>query len=136
MTPTEEFKHAVEKGLSILERERKGLVRTAAFKPLQDQLHLSARRGLRKQATTLTEVDVGVMEDLMRLLKKVGKGVAKDKEDFETRLGLALHLLDKLKPAPHSAEMLVWNLNQLYTKVEWIIAQEQKRQLNEKGGVV
>ncbi|SRR6266511_2091400 len=97
MTPTEEFKHAFENGLSILERERKGLVRIAAFKPLQDQLHLSARRDLRKQAATVTEVDVAVMEDLMRLLKKVGKGVANDKEDFETRLGLALHLR---KPGP------------------------------------
>ncbi|MBI4583208.1 MAG: hypothetical protein HY717_04215 [Planctomycetes bacterium] len=136
MTPTEEFKHAIANGLSILERERKGIIRTAAFQPLQDQLHLSARRGLRKQAATLTEVDVDVMEDLMRLLKKVGKGTANGKEDFETRLGLALRLLDKLKPAPDSADMLVWNLNEIYKKVDWIVAQEKKRQLKEKGGVV
>jgi hypothetical protein len=136
MTDDSRFCNSVSSALNILDRFRKSPVQSATFKPLMQKIAQARAGQLRKEAAKLTEVDVDVMEDIMRLAKKLGKGTSADKEDFENRLGLALRLLEMQKPTPSGPEMLVWHLNEIYKRLDWITDQERKRALKENGGAV
>ena len=88
------FLSALRSALSGIERDRKGFYRTADTRPLHLKLKAHYAHNLREAAGKLTELDVDVMVDLMRIVKKLGKDSATTGSRLEIRLKLPLDLIE------------------------------------------
>jgi len=110
------FFSALEGALSALHRDRLPRYKTAAFTPIQTRLKENYAATLRDAAGKVTELDVDVMEDLMRIVKKLGKQSTPAESDVERRFRLSLELLDYVldKRRPTAPDHVLWVFNKLY----------------------
>lgn len=81
MQDLKNFFSALRSALSGIERDRKGLYRTADTRSLHLKIKTLYAHNLREAAAKLTELDVDVMEDLMRIVKKLGRAMALSRSD-------------------------------------------------------
>ena len=76
-------------------------------------------------AATVTDLDVDVVKDLMKVVKKLRSKESGDCRELD-RLKLALELLeftiDKKKPT--SPDHIVWMFNRIYGKLGWVTKHE------------
>ena len=117
------FASAIEGALSMLARERKGLYRTGAAKPLHERLKENAARRLRREAGKVTELDADVLEDLMKIVKKLGKQATPNGNGLETRLKLTLEPIEYAmgKTTSTHPDHLLWLFNTIYQGLRKII---------------
>ena len=118
-----QFLSALDGALSALRRNGKNLYRTAAVSPLHDKLKATYAQNLRQAAAKLTELDVDVMEDLMRVVKKLGKQSTPTDNGLDTRLKLTLDLIEHVisRTTPTTPDHLIWLFNKLYQGLSQII---------------
>ena len=123
MEDLKNFFSALRGALSGIERDRKGLYRTADTRSLHLKLKTLYAHNLREAAAKLTELDVDVMEDLMRIVKKLGKDSATTGSRLEMRLKLTLDLIEHVleKARPTSPDHLLWLFNKIYQGLKGII---------------
>jgi len=123
MEDLKNFFSALRGALSGLERDRKGLYRTADTRSLHLKLKTLFAHNLREAAAKLTELDVDVMEDLMKIVKKLGKDSATTGSRLEMRLKLTLDLIEHVisRTTPTSPDHLLWLFNQIYKGLTGII---------------
>ena len=117
------FLSALESALSSLGRDRHGLYRTAALTPLHQKLKAAYAQNLRVAAGKLTELDVGVMDDLMKVVKKLSKQTSTSDNGLETRLKLTLELIEYTMGKTNSThpDHLLWLFNTIYQGLKKII---------------
>ena len=112
-------------GLRLLDRRP---LNTAAYVLyLQDQLRKQASRKLRKavQGDTVTDLDIDVVKDLMKVMKKLrGKenGDCRELDRLKLTLELVEFTIDKKKPI--SPDQIVWIFNRIYNKLSWVTKHE------------
>ena len=112
-------------GLRLLDRRPPNT--TPYVLDLQDKLRRQASRKLRLtvQGDTVTDLDVDVVKDLMKVMKKLRSKVNGDCRELD-RLKLTLELLeftiDKKKPT--SPDHIVWMFNRIYGKFGWVTKHE------------
>ena len=118
-----QFLSALDGALSALRRNGKNLYRTAAVGPVHDKLKATYAHNLRQAAAKLTELDVDVMEDLMRVVKKLGKQSTPTDNGLDTRLKLTLDLIEHVisRTTPTAPDHLIWLFNKLYQGLSQII---------------
>ena len=78
---------------------------------------LYVARNLRRAVTaTITELDADLLEDLMRVIKKVGKDAVKDDNGVVDILKLSFQLMEMAatKGSPRTPDFLVWTFNKIY----------------------
>ena len=123
MEDLKNFFSALRNALSGLERDRKGLYRTADTRSLHLKLKALYAHNLREAAGKLTELDVDVMEDLMKVVKKLGKDSATTGSRLEMRLKLTLDLIDHVisRTMPTTPDHLIWLFNKIYQGLMAII---------------
>jgi hypothetical protein len=119
----------LDQALHILARGRRGLVRTGSLKALDDQIRIRAARNLRRAVgATITDLDINVIDDLMKIVKKLGKGVGHTSNGLEDRLKLTLELTQLAldRKAPPSPDQIIWTFNQIYKGLAWVMQQQQQ----------
>ena len=112
------FRNA-EAALSLL--ARRGHVRRSRKEAiLCRQLELKAARRLRRSlAGVINEVDTAVMEDLMRILRKLSKADSKKPNEFDKHMKLALELTNMSfsKSRPPAWNILLSTYHEVYRDV-------------------
>ena len=112
------FRNA-EAGVSLL--ARRGQVRRSRREAiLCRQLEIKAARRLRRSlAGVINEVDTAVMEDLMRILRRLSKAEDKKPHEYDKRIKLSLELTNMTfsKSRPPSWDALTFTFNQIYDRV-------------------
>jgi hypothetical protein len=124
MEDLKRFLSALRSALSGIERDRKGLYRSAETRPLHLRLKAHYAQHLRVAAAAkITELDVDVMEDLMKVVKKLGKDSMGTGNRLETRLKLTLDLIDHVisRTIPTTPDHLLWLFNKIYQGLTAII---------------
>ena len=131
------FASAIEGALSMLARERKGLYRTGAAKSLHERLKENAARRLRREAGKVTELDADVLEDLMKIVKKLGKQATPNGNGLETRLKLTLELLPYAleKGKATTPDMLLYRFNEIYQWMSRVFPENSTVNIS-KGGTL
>jgi hypothetical protein len=98
--------------------------------------HQAAHRLREATAEVVTDLDVDVVKDLMKVVKKLRNGGnGKDKELDRLKLTLELlnYAVDK-KKATHP-EHLLWNFNEIYRRLGPVMQQEEQKRIMMEGGV-
>lgn len=110
------LKGAIDGAVSALLRDRRGLYRTGEAHRLHVRIKELAARRLIEAAGKVTELDADVLEDLMKIVKKLGKQTASNGNGLETRLKLTLDLLPYIfdKGKNTTPDMLLYRFNELY----------------------
>ena len=102
-----------------------------------ERRRLTASRNLRRAiAANITELDTAVMNDLMRVVKRLSKGATPVEDNGLDRIKLTLELMEMaVKGAPsRHPEHLIWLFNELYKGLGWVTGQEEQRKRKLKGG--
>ena len=117
------FLSTLESALSALGRDRQGLYRTAALTPLHQKLKAAYAQNLRLAAGKVTELDVDVMDDLMKVVKKLSRQSVTTNNGLDTRLKLTLELIQYTmgKTTAAQPDHLLWLFNQIYQGLKKII---------------
>ncbi|MBN1461684.1 MAG: hypothetical protein JXA57_19300 [Armatimonadetes bacterium] len=129
----------LDQALHVLARGRMGMIRTASLQPIHDEIRESSARMLRDAiGATMTELDVDVMEDLMKIVKKLGKGAVRVDNGLEARVKLALELTQMAldRKAPPTPQHLIWMFNEFYKGLEYVMTEEARRAQIAQGGRV
>lgn len=99
---------------------------------LLDKLRVGAQRGLRKIAGKLvTDLDVDVVKDLMKIVKKLRNGETGGSGEFDrvkVTMELMEHTIDKKRPM--NPDFAVWTFNEIYRRLAPIEKQERARTEN------
>jgi len=99
---------------------------------LHDKLRVGAQRDLRRIAGKLvTDLDVDVVKDLMKIVKKLRIGETGGSSEFD-RIKLALEIMDHAidKNRPMNPDFAVWTFNEIYRRLAPIETQERARTQN------
>ena len=117
------FLSALDGALSALRRDRRALFLTAAVSPVHEKVKANYAQRLRHAAAKVTELDVDVMEDLMRIVKKLGRHSVSTDNGLEIRLKLTLDLMEYTisRTTPTAPDHLIWLFNKLYQGLSKII---------------
>ena len=112
------FRHA-EAGMALIAR-RGRTHRSWKEANLCRQLEIKTARRLRRSlAGVINEVDTAVMEDLMRILRRLSKAGDSKPHEYDKRLKLSLELTNMTfsKSRPPNWDMLTFTFNQIYERV-------------------
>ena len=98
--------------------------------------HQKGRRLRIATAQVVTDLDVDVVKDLMKVVKKLrigenGKG--KELDHLKLTLELLDYAVDK-KKATH-LDFLLWNFNEIYRRLGPVMQQEEQKRMMMEGGV-
>jgi hypothetical protein len=117
------FLSALHMALSTIERDRHQRYHVAALAPLHQRIKEVYATRLRRTAAKLTELDVDVMDDLMKVVKKLGRDSTPLGSGIELRLKLTLNLIEHLLVKDHatSPDHLLWLFNSLYQGLTKIV---------------
>ncbi len=117
------FLSTLEGALSAIGRDRKGLYRTAALQPPLEKLKTAYAQSLREAAGKVTELDVDVMDDLMKVVKKLSRQTSTSDNGLEARLKLTLELIQYTmgKSTSNHPDHLLWLFNKIYQGLRKII---------------
>ena len=109
------FVGTMEAAISAFRYHRKGLYRSARARPIVDRLRENAARRLRRASAKLTEIDVDVMDDLMKVVKKLGRQTT-SVNGLETRFKLTLDLLPYVfdKGRNTTPDLLLYRFMEIY----------------------
>lgn len=109
------FVGSMEGAISIFRCDRRGLHRSASARPIFDRMRENAARRLRRASVKLTEIDVDVMEDLMKVVKKLGRQTT-SVNGLETRFKLTLDLLPYVfdKGKNTTPDLLLYRFMEIY----------------------
>ena len=103
---------------------------------LYEGLHHQAAHRLREAtAEVFMDLDVDVVKDLMKVVKKLRNGGnGKDKELDHLRVTLELldYAVDK-KKATHP-DYLLWNFNEIYRQLAPVMQAEEQKRITMEGG--
>ena len=111
------FRHA-EASMSLITRRGRPL-RSRKEAILRRLLELKTARRLRTSlASVINEVDTAVMEDLMRILRKLSKAEEKKPNEFDKHMKLALELtnMSYSKSRPPAWNILAETFHQMYLR--------------------
>ena len=77
------------------------------------------------QGDTVTDLDIDVVRDLMKVVKKLRTKEKGNGRDLD-RLKLTLELLELTigKKAPPDPDHIVWMFNRIYSKLGWVTKHE------------
>ena len=120
MNNVKEFIYSLKGVLSALDAEKTATYRIAALRPLRERYHEEAGRRLRRAATAnVTELDMDVLGDLMKVIKKLGKDSVDCKDNIDRRFKMTLELLDYAvsKKSPTPPDQIIWLFNKLYSGI-------------------
>ncbi len=96
---------------------------------LHDKLRTGAFRSLRRATGKLvTDLDVDVVKDLMKIVKKLRNGEAGGSDEFDrikVTMELMEHAIDKKRPM--TPDYAVWTFNEIYRRLEHIERQERSK---------
>ena len=112
------FRHA-EAGMSLITRRGRAR-RSWKEANLCRQLEIKTARRLRRSlAGVINEVDTAVMEDLMRILRRLSKARDKKPNEFDKHLKLALELTNMTfsKSRPPAWNILLSTFHEVYRDV-------------------
>lgn len=116
-----------QRAIRMLDRETPS--NSAYVQSLHVRLRLQARTSLRHAATkVVTDLDVDVVKDLMKIVKKLRNGESEGSGEFD-RIKLTLELMDKTidRKHPLSHDSAVWVFNKIYKELEPIERSERNR---------
>ena len=122
------FRHA-EAGASLLTRR---IVKPSSRQEsdLRRRLELKTARRLRRSlASVINEIDTAVMEDLMRILRKLSKSEHKKPNEFDKHMKLALELtnMSYSKSRPPAWNVLLFTFNEVYARTAKYFPQARSR---------
>lgn len=130
---------AIDGAIHYLRVSNKGIRRHASAS-LREGERLRVARDLRRWVVaSITELDADVLEDLIRMIKKVGKDAAKGNNNngYSERLKLALELTQMTlnnRKTPVYPKPLLDDFNQIYNSLWYVIQEEGKQKLTTQGG--
>lgn len=119
------------------EKAAKGLRRSRA-PDLEAQRECVTRDFRRAVTASITELDANLLEDLMRVIKKVGKEAAKDDNGFDNLLKMTFQLMELAvgKATPKAPDHLVWLFSKLYQGLKAVLNAELMTIQRQEGGNV
>ncbi len=94
--------------------------RPESMREVTTMLQVEAGRELRRAlGNVVTELDAAVFDDLMKILKKLSKGIASEENGYSTKLRLALDIIGMSfsKSKPPDSELILWKLNKIYNSI-------------------
>ena len=118
MNNVKEFIHSLKGVLSALDAEKTATYRIAALRPLRERLNEEVGRRLRRAATAnVTELDMDVLGDLMKVIKKLGKDSVDSKDELDRRFKMTLNLLEHAvsRKTPTHPDQILYLFNKFYS---------------------
>ena len=97
--------------------------------------HLKGRLLRRATAQVVTDIDVDVVKDLMKVVKKLrngGNGKDRELDHLKVTLELLDYAVDKKKPT--HPDYLLWNFNEIYRQLGPVMQQEEQKRITMEGG--
>ena len=127
------------RALNTLDFERRCNVSSPRLDRLRERNRLVASRELRRAvAATITEIDTALMQDLMRIVKRLGRGGTNGDNGRKDPADVAVRIMEMAvgkRAVPHVTH-LTWLFNTIYRNIAWAFQQSnQQMNYNNEGGI-